>query len=84
MPSFRNIKALDISKGELLSFDWTINGTGGRLVLATSPRAADYISRNTDGAQPETVVFGVAFATEGDYHALCVGSDAEGIPRDDE
>lgn len=84
MASFRNIKALDISKGELISFVWTINGICGRLVFAMSPRAANFLGVNTHGIPPETVVYGVAFASESDYHALCVGSDARGIPRDDE
>lgn len=84
MASFRNINALDISKGELLSLMWTINGCSGRLVFAISPRAAAFINKNIVEVQPQTVVYGVAFATESDYHALCKGSDAEGIPRDDE
>lgn len=84
MASYRNIKGLDISKAELLSFGWTVNDIDGRVVFALSPRAADYIGRTTDGGPQETVVYRVAFATESDYHALCKGSDAEGIPRDDE
>jgi hypothetical protein len=83
MSKLRFINGLDISKSDIVSLLWTVEGVAGRLVKPTTTRAKEYLERTALGS-PDIVVGGLAFASEADYIELCPLFDAEGLSRDDE
>lgn len=83
MSKLRFIKGLEISKADIVSLIWTIDGVVGRLIKPMTERAKEYLKRTALG-NPDNVVGGLAFASEAEYIELCPQIDAEGLLRDDE